>query len=127
MRWIAKLFAPIARRKPLGNRGEVVAARHLKGKGYKVLMRNFVTRTGEVDIVARQGDLLVFVEVKTRESAAYHQPHRQVTAGKQRRVKSAARAYMSHYDHTPPHRFDVVSIVWPEDGEPAIEHIVNAF
>lgn len=126
-RWLTQLLAPIARRSSLGNRGEVVAAKYLKHQGYKVLMCNFQTRSGEIDVVARKGDLLVFVEVKTRQSDEYHAPHRQVTAAKQRRLKSAARAYLSHYDRMPPHRFDVISIVWPDQGEPEVQYIPNAF
>ena len=128
MRWLDQLFAPITRRKSLGNRGERVAVRYLRGRGYKILMCNFRTAGGGIDIIARKGDLLVFVEVKTRSSDQYFAPHRQVNEGKQRRLTRAARTYLAHYkDRQPPCRFDVISIVWRKGQEPEVEHIVNAF
>lgn len=125
-RRVIELLALTARRKPLGSRGELVAAKHLSRSGYKVLVRNYRTNRGEIDLVARKGDLLVFCEVKTRTSGK-HAPHRQVTSEKQARIRRAARSYLSHYTSLPSYRFDVISIVWPEDGEPEIEHLTNAF
>ena len=128
IQWLGTLIAPIAQRKALGNRGEVIAARHLRKHGYRVLITNFSAAGGEIDIIARKGDLLVFVEVKTRRSDAVRQPHQQVNYRKQQAMTRAARAYLSHYKGLqPPCRFDVVSIVWPESGRPEIEHIENAF
>ena len=125
-RRVIELLALTARRNPLGSRGELVAAKYLRSQGYKVLMRNYRTNRGEIDLVVRKGDLLVFVEVKTRVSGE-RAPHRQVTSEKQARIRRAARSYLSHYAVRPPFRFDVISIVWPEDGEPRIEHLINAF
>jgi len=112
---------------PLGKRGELVAARHLERMGHKVLMHNYRTRGGEIDIVAREGDVLVFVEVKTSESVDGPAPHQRVTQHKQHRLTRAAKSYISHYEKRPACRFDVVSIVWAKGRPPVIEHIRNAF
>lgn len=126
--WITKLFAPILQRNTLGNRGELLAARFLRKNGYKILLRNYHAAGAEIDIVARQGDCLIFVEVKTRQSNKINEPYRQVNLHKQKNIARAARAYLSHYKGFPPKaRFDIVSIVWPEAGEPQIEHLANAF
>ena len=126
--WISTIFAPITRRKSLGARGEFLAARHLRSKGYKILMCNYRAANAEIDIVCRLGDMLVFVEVKTRRSSEVNQPHRQVNRGKQIRLTRAARCYLAHYkNRQPPARFDVISIIWPEEGQPVIEHIIDAF
>lgn len=125
----ASLLKFLHRKPPtLGQRGEAEAAKFLRKRGYRVLMRNFSTEAGEIDIVARQGDVLVFVEVKTRTSDKVHDPSRQVNHPKQQRMTKAARAYLAHYrDRTPPARFDVVSIVWPEGGKPQVTLIPHAF
>lgn len=128
LRWLRELLAPVVRRKTLGSRGESVAARYLRKKGYKILLSNFHAAGAEIDLVARDGDQLVFVEVKTRRSNAINEPYRQVNHHKRRNITRAARAYLAHYkERTPSARFDVVSIVWPESGEPEIEHLVSAF
>ena len=112
----------------LGERGERAAARYLKRKGYKILMCNYDIGDGEIDIVARQGDVLVFVEVKTRESPDGGAPFKRVTGSKQHRLTKAARAYLSHYKNSKPAaRFDVISIVMLKGQEPQIEHLQNAF
>lgn len=111
-----------------GQQGELAAARFLRKNGYRILMRNYQTRGGEIDIVARFGDVLVFVEVKTRRTDAFAQPFQQVDGHKQHRMTRAARSYLAHYkDRVPPARFDVISIVWPEGVKPRFEHIKNAF
>ena len=128
LRWLGTLFAPTTPRKALGDRGEVVAVRHLRRQGYKVLMCNFEAGGGEIDIVARKGELLVFAEVKTRRSGDGSKPYQQVDQRKRRAITRAARAYLSHYKgRQPPWRFDVISIVWPESGEAQVEHLPNAF
>ncbi len=128
MRWLSTLIAPMTPRKALGNRGEVVAARHLRRQGYKILMCNFEAAGGEIDIVARKGELLVFVEVKTRRSGDVFKPYQQVNQRKRKALTRAARVYLAHYkDSKPSCRFDVISIVWPEQGEAEVEHITNAF
>src|ERR1700688_3631414 len=98
----------------LGDRGENRAARFLRNLGYKIIMRNFRCELGEIDIVARDGKTLVFVEVKTR---TYDEPapEDQVHNAKQHQLTKVARMYLARYGiPQPPARFDVVAIVWPE-------------
>ncbi len=130
--WVYERLASIARvrvgLRRLGDRGESVAARYLKRRGYRILMRNYVAAGGEIDLVALQGEQLVFVEVKTRRSNEINEPYRQVNRHKQHNLTKAAKAYLGHYRGRPPRaRFDVLSIVWPEQGEPQITHLINAF
>lgn len=111
----------------LGDRGENVAARYLRNQGFRIIVRNFRCELGEVDIIARDGKTLVFVEVKTR---AYDDPtpEQQVDQAKQHQITKVARFYLSRYGvPQPPARFDVVAIVWPAGREPQIRHTPNAF
>lgn len=112
---------------PLGERGENVAAKHLTSLGYRILQRNYNTKVGEVDIVARDGKVLVFVEVKTRTDAN-PRPEDQVNLEKQHQITKAAQTFLSRFGHPqPPARFDVIAIIWPEGREPIIQHYKNAF
>ncbi len=115
------------KRDALGDRGENVAARYLRNNGYNIIVRNFSCELGEIDIVARQGKTLVFVEVKTR---TYDDPtpEEQVNNNKQHQITKAAKFYLTRYGTPqPPARFDVVAIVWPTGREPQIRHTENAF
>ena len=76
-----------------GRRGEDLACRHLAAQGYAILARNFRCRSGEVDVVARDGDVTVFVEVKHRRGSAHGDGHESVTFGKRRRIVRAARLF----------------------------------
>ena len=110
-----------------GRLGEDLAVRHLRRKGYKIIERNFRTRLGEIDIIARHKDQLVFIEVKARKSANYGDPKFAVTARKQRKISMVALAYMKKHDVMgQPARFDVVAVQNPEE-KPTIEVIANAF
>jgi putative endonuclease len=127
MGWLQQLFKSQPKRDVLGERGENVAAKFLRGKGYKILLRNFRCDLGEVDIIARDGRTLVFVEVKTR---AYDDPtpEEQVNPTKQHQTTKAARYYLSRYGiPQPPARFDVVAIVWPTGREPIVRHTEDAY
>jgi putative endonuclease len=111
----------------LAGRGENAAARYLRQLGYKIIIRNYRSPLGEIDIIARDGDTLVFVEVKTR---AYDDPtpEEQVNEIKQHQITKAAKTYLARYGSSPPPaRFDVVGIVWATDREPVIRHIQSAF
>ncbi|HEV8379405.1 MAG TPA: YraN family protein [Tepidisphaeraceae bacterium] len=111
----------------LAGRGENTAARYLRQIGYKIILRNYRSALGEIDIIARDGDTLVFVEVKTR---AYDDPtpEEQVNTTKQHQITKAAKTYLNRYGSSqPPARFDVVAVVWPADHEPIVRHIQNAF
>jgi putative endonuclease len=127
---IKKLFVQSATPKvdtSLGERGENVAAKYLTGLGYKILQRNYRVKVGEIDIVARHGRTLVFVEVKTRTDEEVR-PEDQVNLDKQHQITKAATMYLSRFGHPqPPARFDVIAIVWPEGREPSVRHHENAF
>lgn len=94
-----------------GGDAEVRAARHLADHGLVILHRNFRTRLGEVDLIARDGDTLVFVEVRRRLSSA-HWGGAVGSVGplKQRRLEAAARVYLSRLPSEPPCRFDVLAL-----------------
>lgn len=111
----------------LGQRGENLAARFLRDHGFKIIARNFRSEVGEVDIIARESGMLVFVEVKTRE---YDDPtpEDQVNQEKRHRLTKAAKLYLARYGSPQPAaRFDVVAIVWPRGREAQIRHTANAF
>jgi putative endonuclease len=110
----------------LGDRGERAAARFLRRQGLRVLLRSYRTRSGEIDLVARDGDTLVFVEVKARRQGV---PAEAVTPEKQRRITLAALHFLRKHRLLEQRcRFDVVAIVWPDDRrKPQIDHIRNAF
>jgi putative endonuclease len=109
-----------------GDRGERTAARFLRRRGLRVLLRGYRTSRGEIDLIAREGDLLVFVEVKARRHGV---PAEAVTLEKQRRITLAALHFQQKYNLLEQSsRFDIVAIVWPDDRTPPqIEHIRNAF
>ncbi len=99
----------------LGRRGERIAERYLRRHGYRILERNFRGAGAEIDLVAMDGETLVFVEVKTRRTAQAGMPQEAVNAYKQRHLRRAGEVYAhSHRAHDRPMRFDVVAIL--EDG-----------
>ena len=108
--------------------GEEVACRHLKRKGYEILERNFRCRSGELDIVARMGTTLCFVEVKSRKSLTAGLPSEAVTPEKQRHLKRASLFYLySHPEHgTELLRMDVIEILNVKE-KTYLRHIENAF
>ena len=111
-----------------GQAGESLACRHLESRGLSVLARNFRCRSGEVDVVARDGDTTVFVEVKERTGVTHGEACETVTLGKRRRIVRAARIYAASRGLSEsPLRFDVVSIDWTDDGRPRIRHDASAF
>ena len=111
----------------LGKLGEDLAVRELERRGYAILARRYRRRGGELDIVARDGATLVFVEVKTRDGDAFGDGHEAVTARKQRRMTQTAIDYMMRHRLTGvPCRFDVVTIR-VDEGRPSIEVVPNAF
>ena len=116
-------------RKKLGKAGEALACRYLKRAGYVILARNYLTSIGEIDIVAEDGGILVFVEVKMRRSDAYGLPEEAVNSKKRRKLTRLAQLYIKN--NTPYNsevRFDVVSILAPSRfGKKSIRLIKNAF
>ena len=112
----------------LGQTGEELAAVFLQRQGYKILVRNYRQKCGEIDIIAKDGSTLVFVEVKTRKNAAFGTPFEAVTEKKQRQIGRVAQEYLGRNDlFNTPARFDVVSILMQGDKPPVIEHLSNAF
>ena len=111
-----------------GSKGEDIAADFLAGCGYKIIERNYRFGHGEIDIIARDGDTLVFVEVKTRKDLEFGYPELNVTKGKQKQIRKIAEAYL--YDKKISEtdcRIDVIAILNPSNDKPQIEHIINAF
>jgi putative endonuclease len=113
-----------------GAGGEKAAAKYLRRHGYKVLLRNFRSGKAEVDIVARDKDWLVFVEVKTRETEEFGVPSEAVDREKQRNLSKAALDYLRLLGNPKIHfRFDVVEVVQPKGARrpDEIRLIQNAF
>jgi putative endonuclease len=117
------------RNQATGEQGEQRATEHLQRKGYTILERNFRSRGGEVDIVARDRDgCIVFVEVKTRRNLAYGLPQLAVTLRKQRQIAKGALTWLGRNRmHDRAARFDVIAVLLHDDAVHKIEHIVNAF
>ena len=120
------------KKKELGAKGEEKAVRYLQNRGYRVLERNYRTRLGEIDVIAEQGDDLVFIEVKTRSGNHFGSPFESVTHQKQKQLSKVALEYISKQDcHNRPSRFDVVGIELQEGDntfqDAAIELLQNAF
>ncbi|MDP6036289.1 MAG: YraN family protein [Verrucomicrobiota bacterium] len=111
-----------------GRLGEKVAKRYLKRVGLKFLVANFKTKRGEIDLVFRDDDCLVFVEVKTRSSEDWARPAAAVDAGKKRRLSKAALEYLRKLDNRRvKFRFDIVEVLWGEGRAREIRHLPNAF
>ena len=114
-------------RAAIGRRGEDEAARFLESRGYKVLERNFRCRYGEIDLVARDGQAVVFIEVKTRGSDRFGAPLASVDSKKQKKILLTAQFYIeSNRLFDSDLRFDVVGIQI-NDGKLAFELVKNAF
>jgi putative endonuclease len=112
----------------VGERGESIAEAYLRGQGFVILEKNYRGRTGEIDIVAREGDTIVFVEVKARRNLAYGPPQLAVTPFKQRQISRTALTWLAHRKKANAiARFDVIAILVPDHEVPQIEHIRNAF
>jgi len=114
--------------KPLGDHGERIAAAYLTDAGLRVLDRNWRCRDGELDIVARDGDALVFCEVKTRRGIGFGHPVEAVTPVKQRRLRRLAQRWLaSHDEHAPELRFDVVGVLIRPSRPALVTHLRAAF
>jgi putative endonuclease len=114
-------------RQQYGRESESIAVRHLKKNGYKILEQNYRNKLGEIDIIAKDKDTLVFVEVKARRSAGYGSPKWAVTPKKQRKISMVALYYLkAARQPNAKARFDVVAICSSCDN-PEIEIIKNAF
>lgn len=111
-----------------GRLGEKAAKRHLKRAGLKFLTANFKTKRGEIDLIFRDNDCLVFVEVKTRSSEGWTRPASAVNAEKKRRLSRAAMEYLKKLDDRRlKFRFDIVEVLWGDGKAREIRHLPNAF
>src|SRR5881296_3813638 len=112
-----------------GAHGETLACRFLRRKGYKILYRNFKGHSGgEIDIVCRHNDTLVFVEVKTRTREDFGRPVTAVDRQKQKRISRGGLSWLRMLDNPDIlFRFDVVEVIVTEEASPRIELIKNAF
>ncbi len=115
-------------RKTLGRWGEARAAEYLVERGYAVLARNVRTPHGEIDLIARRGEEIVFVEVKTRATLRYGYPEEAITATKRAHLLAAAEDYLAeHPEIQGSWRIDVIAIYRPSKSiAPQIEHFENA-
>ena len=116
-------------RQALGRYGEQLAVEHLQATGLEVLARNWRCREGELDVVAKSGRTVVFVEVKTRSGTGYGEPAEAVTLRKARRLRLLACRWLEQ--NRPPDagdlRFDVVSVVRRRGCAPVLVHLKGAF
>ena len=114
--------------KKTGNKGEDLAASILVKKGYQIVERNYRYGKGEIDLIAKDGDVLVFIEVKARKNLEYGPPELAVTKGKQRQIRKIAEAYLYEKEITDMDcRMDVIAVQFYQNQKPRINHIENAF
>ncbi len=108
----------------LGSFGEELAERHLVAQGYQVLDRNWRCEFGELDIILRDGNCLVFCEVKTRSSARFGSPVEAITVAKLRRLRRLAAHWLLLSGLNPPEmRIDIIGVLSPAQGEPLVQHV----
>ena len=111
-----------------GNYGERVAGAFLRRHGYRVLTRNYKTTGGEIDLVCRHGDVLVFVEVKTRAEVDFVRPSEVIDAAKEEALRHAARRYLELLQvEDVTYRFDAVEVRLKADEVPACTLLPNFF
>lgn len=119
---------PNLHNKRLGRLGEDVAARYLVSRGYEIIARNWTCQAGEADIIARDDDILVFAEVKTRSSTEKGFPSEAVDSKKRGKYLKIAELFASRYDVEDLQvRFDVMSLVVTDNAHATIRHYINAF
>ena len=114
--------------KPLGDRGEQIAAEHLARTGWTVLHRNFRLGHKEIDLVARRGEVVAFVEVKTRAGRGYGHPLEAITGKKRREIYAVAGAWIERFGaEGDTYRFDAVAVLVLGGDEPIVEHVEDAW
>ena len=114
--------------KTLGILGEELASHYVRKRGYKLLVRNYRCPLGEIDLVARDRNTLVFIEVKTRRSLERGLPTESITSHKRAQITRCAQYYLKQYAVSEvPCRFDAVSVILSPEKEPDIELIRDAF
>jgi putative endonuclease len=114
--------------KPLGDRGERLAAEHLERAGWLILHRNFRVGRKEIDLVARRGEVVAFVEVKTRAGLGYGHPLEAITGRKRREIQEVAEAWVDRFGEPGDvYRFDAIAIHLPPRGTAALDHVEDAW
>ena len=115
------------RQQKSGEKGEAIAVRQLKKNGYKIIETNYRIQLGEIDVIAKDKDTIVFVEVKARRSVHFGSPKGAVTTQKQKKISTVALYYLKATNQiTAKARFDVVAVNLNRD-KPRVEIIKNAF
>lgn len=113
---------------PLGARGEQVAADYLANAGWTITHRNFRTGRKEIDIVARRGDLVAFVEVKSRAGTGFGHPLEAVTRAKRREIQQVAANWITLYGRPADiYRFDAIALQFAGGSSPQLEHVEDAW
>jgi len=111
-----------------GKLGEVAARRHLQRLGLKFLIANYAAKRGEIDLIFRDRQSLVFVEVKTRSASSWTRPAAAVNARKRRLLSKAALEYLRRLHHPQvPVRFDIVEVLLVDGGVTELRHLPNTF
>lgn len=110
-----------------GKTGEQISRQYLENKGYAILKENWRFEHKEVDLICKDGNILVFVEVKTRSGDYFQQPYEAVEKKKQKLLIDAAEAFIQEFTDFDEIRFDIISIVQKPNSDAEIEHIINAF
>ncbi len=116
--------------KEIGNRGEAIAARYIKQRGFVVSKTNYHSRFGEIDIIAENNEYLLFIEVKTRAQNSIAAPRAFVTKTKQQRIIKTARYYLMYNPTGLKIRFDVAEVIKDDDNgfeNATVNYIENAF
>jgi putative endonuclease len=112
----------------LGRDGENAAVRYLEQKKFRVIVRGYRWHRGEIDVIAWDGETLVFAEVKTRADDDFGVPEASVTPAKRRQIRRVALAYLvENRLESVPCRFDVLAVEFDGSGRPVVRHLPNAF
>jgi putative endonuclease len=122
-----QIFCQAVKRKELGNIGENIATEHLLALNFKILERNFRCRMGEIDIIAKKGGDLYFVEVKTRRSRKFGSPLESVTLNKQRQIVKIAKYFLMRFKKPVSCHFSTIGIILDEVAGPLVEFLPDAF
>lgn len=117
----------MAQHNDLGKQGEELASRYLQQHGYTILERDWKQGQRDIDLIALDGDTIVFVEVKTRTDANYAEPEQAVDYRKMRNLAAAADSYVKLNDTPNPLRFDIISIVGATTSKQVVHHFKDAF
>jgi len=124
--WVINLLI-LAQHNEIGKIGEELAIAHLCQQGWEILATNWRFKRAEIDIIAMDGNTLVFVEVKTRSTTYFGTPEQFVNAKKKLFLAKAASAYMEEIGHDWEIRFDIISVLLPCGKEQEIKHFKDAF